>query len=81
MFKLEKIAQLASTLLFANPTLAVREKIRDVTTHDDIELLMAPYDFSVFSFFKPSDPDSVEIDDIVRLAKNDIDSKIKEGKF
>lgn len=48
---------------------------------DDITLLSAGYEYSVISFYKPSDPDSVIIDDFMEQTKFKYDQNVREGEF
>ena len=46
-----------------------------------MQLITAPYEFAVISFYKPSDPKSVELDEIVESSMLKLDERIKDGEF
>ena len=48
---------------------------------DKPEELLAEYDFSVVSFYKPSDADSVEVDSFIEGAKALMESKVASGAW
>ena len=80
MFKLaQSVAFLAVSSIFA--TLSVAGEIRDMTADDKPEDLITPYEFSVISFYKSSDADSVEVDSFMAGAKALLENKIKVGSW
>jgi len=48
---------------------------------DKPEVVLKDYDFAFISFFKPSDPESVEIDSLLEGAQSVFESKVKNGTW
>jgi len=48
---------------------------------DSPEDLMKPYEFSVVSFYNPSDPKSQEVDALLEGAKLHLEKKVSEGEW
>lgn len=71
---------IATYMLSDTLTYAARNKnpVRSIQAGDDVQLLIAPYDYSIVSFYKPSQPDSVEFDEYIELAKDVFDLRIRE---
>ena len=80
MFKLaQSVAFLAVSSIFASLTVA--GEIREMTAGDKPEDLLKDYEFSVISFYKASDADSVEIDSFMAGAKTLLEKKIESGSW
>ena len=52
---------------------AVASNLVELKSAEEINLLTAPYEFSVISFYKNSDAESVEFDGLMDIAKTKFD--------
>ena len=52
---------------------AVASNLVELKSAEEINLLTAPYEFSVISFYKNSDAESVEFDGLMDIAKSKFD--------
>ena len=66
------LAQIISTS--ANAT------VTELTASDSLPDMVKDYDFAIISFFKPSDPASVEMDSYMDGAKADFDARVADGR-
>ena len=57
------------------------ELVRDIKAGEETGILTAAYDFSVISFWKPSQPDSVVFEDYFELAKILFDQKTRDKEW
>jgi len=60
---------------------AGKTKITELKTGDDIEMMTAAYDYSIISFFEPSNEKSVLIDSFMEGAQWNMNLKIKDGDW
>ena len=66
------LAHMISTVAFATVT--------ELTDRDSLTDILEDYDFAIISFFKPSDPASVEMDSFFDGAKEDFDARVADGR-
>ena len=71
----------ATACLFTDKLAYAAEGIKDMVTGDDPSEVLEGYDFSVISFYKPSDAASVEVDGFMDGAKAKMDKKIELAEW
>ena len=77
MFKLVKTATVSSMMA----AVALAGGIREMVTGDKPEEVLVDYDFSVVSFFRSTEKDSVEIDSYLDNAKVLFEKQIADGTW
>ena len=54
--------------------------VTELKASDSLPDMVKDYDFAIISFYKPSDPASVEMDSYFDGAKEDFDARVTDGR-